>query len=360
VGDTEVLHEAVTVADQWRRMVNGDDDPLAPSRSLPSETNYDVLERKSAELFQQIKSKLPASYEIDDGAFVAYHKPKEASCDLRRREPPLDVSESSDWHKTIENNIKRILRNGIVISFVGNLVAFTQNFETAATFLESIDKTEEKKIALRKQSALSRYYFYSNRALSKYFANWYPPESIKRDFNEARSDMGAILEALQDQTTANKKMKSARRFFEAENARMLNNRTYYLLNESLQGRPLSQAEIHEVSSLAAELKAWIDRQPTIPDPEDQSNLEELVYNRQAHFVPAFLDTLATEQIVMVQLGRNQKKASCERIRTYLDRAQDLYTALAVKTSEEEHRSDFKIIAARRDMYDAICGLERPS
>jgi hypothetical protein len=107
--------------------------------------------------------------------------------------------------------------------------------------------------------------------------------------------------------------------------------------------------------LAAELKGWIDRQPAVPDWIDRSGVVGLVDKRRAHLIPPFFDTLATEQIVMIQLGRNSREGGCEKVRTYLDKAQELFAALAVKTSEEAHRDDFKVIAARRDMYESICG-----
>jgi hypothetical protein len=355
VGDTEVLHEAVVVADYWRRMAKGDDDPLGESPNKGGMTNYDALEKMSTHLLLQISGKLPAGLKIDPGEFTVYKEAEKGSCDLRRREPPLDSQEPSDWHQAISGNIKRILKNGIVISFIANMVAFTQSFETAATFLESMDKASDKEPGLEKGSVLGRYYFYSNRALSKYFANWYPPESTKRDFNEARSDMNSILAAITNQSGGGSGMSSARTYFEEENARMLNNRLYYLLTESLQGRPLLQAEIDEVRTLAAELKGWIDRQPAVPDWIDRSGVVGLVDKRRAHLIPPFFDTLATEQIVMIQLGRNSREGGCEKVRTYLDKAQELFAALAVKTSEEAHRDDFKVIAARRDMYESICG-----
>jgi hypothetical protein len=342
VGDTEVLHEAVTIADRWRRLATGEDD---------ADKNFVQLAEASTALFAQIKEKVPKGVGFVTETYVPYRHVK-AGCDLR-------TLNGSDPHQTLRDNIHDILKNGMVLSFISNLVAFTQNFETAATFLEGMDKPNDKGSGLTTGDPLGRFTFYATRVSAKYFARWYPPESIKSDFNYALSEVDAILAALSNPKNNSNALEDPRQYFEAERARLINNRLYYLLNETLQGRPLSPAETDEVRRLRWQLRKWVAAQPAALYETEASGTTGMVNKRRAGLVPPFYDTLATERIVVTQSAGKPTEQDCTQIRIYLDNAQDLYSILAKQTGSD-NRDDFKIIDARRNMYESICGQNRRS
>lgn|GEM_PF-4279264 len=337
VGDTEVLHEAVTVADQWRRLATGDD---------PADENIDQLAQASAKLLDQIKGKIPKGVKLIDNPPYKPYQPV-TGCDVR----PLDLD--PDSNQTLKSNIRSILNNGMVISFVSTMVAFTQDFPTAATFLEKMDKPNDKGSGLTTDDPLGRFTFYTTRASAKYFARWYPSGSIKSDFTEARSEADAILATL-SADKSNTALEVSRQYFEAERARLINNRLYYLLNESLQGRPLTLVDTDEVRTLRGQLKKWIATQPAGLYETKISGATGLVNKRRAGLLAPFYDTLATERIVMTQLAGSTTEQDCTQIRIYLDKAQDLYSEFAKRSGTDE-RDDLKIIDARRSMYESICG-----
>jgi hypothetical protein len=345
VGDTAVQHEAVIIADRWRRMETGDDNP---------KTNYDELAKASTGLIDKIQHALPKGLQTNNDDYAYYVKVN--NCDLRTLKRTLP----QNWSEKINNNISDVLKSGMVISFISNLVAFTQDFPTAATFLEEMDKLGGKAASLADGDPLGRFVFYYTRVSAKYFAGWYPQESIKSDFDAAQAEIDGILAGMPLKSSDQYKgvdIDSLKQYFEEERARLINNRIYYLLNESLQGRPLSRAEADEVRLLTAQLKGWISRQNSKPYHEDPHSIAELIDNKVAKVIPPFYDTLATEQIAEVQSKGQPTDQECTQIRIYLDTARNLYSELA-RQSHDDGRDDLKIIAARRSLYASICASRR--
>jgi hypothetical protein len=345
IGETEIVQQAVVVANRLSRMATGAD--------TPSPGNYDALDTISNHLLEHIHDKLPPNQKLDTSGYEFYVPAKKDHCDLRRPELP------PDWRGTIRGHIGEILQNGIVISFIANLVAFTQDFETAAKFLERANKLADDGTTITGGDATAQFIFYYTLTSAKYFARWHPRASIKSDFDTALSTIDTILLGISEAQENDQKKDAPKLYFMAERARLINNRLYYLLNESLQGRTLRQTEVDEIKALAYELKRWITTQQAGLYETKPGGIAELVNKRRAGLIPPMYDTLATEQIVVAQMVGKATEKQCAQVRIYLDKAEDLFSELARQNSEGDYRDDLKIVEARRNMRDSICVADVP-
>jgi hypothetical protein len=339
VGDTEVQHRAVAVANLWRRIALRTDDPLK---------SFAPLQKESDALIKEVRKQLPPGMNVaEDGKAIDDNY---EGCDLRRPQLPADAQGK------IEGHLEDVLSDGLVIAFIGNFIAFTQDFEQSAEFFEKMEMDKH----LYKESAIGRYAFYSNGALAKYFAHWYPPSTTKSDLSRAWSAIDEIANAISDPKGNyrfggnGEKLKFAKQYFNVEKGRLINNRVYFFVNEWLEGHKLIKNETNELQIFASELEKWIHAQPSPLNWSKSPRIVKSIEARRSNVIAAAYDTLATEQIVTGELANDTSKDRCARILGHLSEANDRFAELA-KDDPAGHRDDFRVIQAHYSLYESFCG-----